>query len=162
MKALVLSRDSPDSLRLATRRCSSKGGSSIGRPAGGAGEAAKPLLVMKCSEPKGTTMTSEGGRIQQDSDAIGGQSYTVVVYRPDRSGAGKATVIADRKDNSNEQGSYRAYGSRDSIVVDVTIPHDEATWIYSLFPKEHVLFIHSTKVGVVGKPTAQLFVATCS
>ena len=43
-----------------------------------------------------------------------------------------------------------------------TIMHDEATWTYSLFPKDHLLFIHSTKLGIVGNPTAQLFVATCS
>jgi hypothetical protein len=125
-------------------------------------EAAKPLLVMKCSEPKGATITLQGGRIQQDNDAISSQSYTLVIYQSDKGGFGRATVIAEGKNSMNEQGNYRAYGSQDSIVVDVTILHDEAAWTYSLFPKEHVLFIHSTKVGVDGKPTAQLFVATCS
>ncbi len=71
-------------------------------------------------------------------------------------------VVTEGKNNINEQGSYRAYGSQDSVVVDITIMYDEATWTYSLFPKDHLLFIHSTKLGIVGNPTAQLFVATCS
>jgi len=125
-------------------------------------EAATPLLVMKCSEPKGTTISLEGGKIQQGDDAISKQSYTLVIYRPDKGGFGRAVVVTEGKNNMNEQGSYRAYGSQDSVAVDITIMYDEATWTYSLFPKDHLLFIHSTKLGIVGNPTAQLFVATCS
>ncbi len=125
-------------------------------------ETATPLLVMKCSEPKGSMITLEDGKIQQGDDAISKQNYTIVIYRPDKSGVGRAIVIAEGKNNLEEHGNYRAYGSQDSIAVDVSILYNEATWTYSLFPKDHLLFIHSTKLGMIGNPTAQLFVATCS
>jgi hypothetical protein len=124
--------------------------------------AAEPLLVTKCFEPKGTMISLLEWKIEEDEDAITGQSYTIVLYRPDSSGEAKALVISDGPNKINEAGRYRIYGSDDEIIVDIPILYDEATWTYSLFPREHLLFIHSTKTGIVGNPTAHLLAAACS
>jgi hypothetical protein len=124
--------------------------------------AAEPLFAVKCSEPEDMIITLVDGKVQKHSDAISNQSYTIALYRPDGDGNRRAAVIAEGKNNLNEQGSYRVYGPHDRLVIDVTIIYDDATWTYSLFPKDHLLFIHSTKVGIIGNPTAHLLVAGCS
>lgn len=119
------------------------------------------LYIAKCSEPKGSMITLLNNQIQLDDDKIDGQNYTLVFYRPDNAARLAALVVAEGPNNLNEQGTYRIYGNEGDPILEIDINYDRASWRYSLFAKEKLLYIHGTKAGVIGNPTANLLVAEC-
>jgi hypothetical protein len=50
-------------------------------------------------------LTLLSGEIQQQEDRVAGQSYTIVLYKPDPDGSRKALVVSEGQNNLNEPGT---------------------------------------------------------
>ena len=101
------------------------------------------------------------GEVTMRPDRIRDQRYTLLFYEPNRDGVANSVIVIEGVNNLNEQGTYRVYGDQDNPIIETQIIYDEATWVYSLFARSKVLFIHSTKAGILGDPTAHLLIAQC-
>ena len=123
--------------------------------------AAKPMFAARCSNPTGQMASYGNGEVTMRPDRIRDQRYTLLFYEPNRDGVANSVIVIEGVNNLNEQGTYRVYGDQDNPIIETQIIYDEATWVYSLFARSKVLFIHSTKAGILGDPTAHLLIAQC-
>lgn len=123
--------------------------------------ASKPIWVTRCSDPQGHMLFFNNDEVTSSKDEMSPITLTLVFYDEDISERLWAKIITTGRSERTEEGEYRVYGDKENVILEAIVRYPAATWVYSLFTSSKLLYIHSTKSGMIGNPTAHLFAARC-